>query len=333
MKIQSEFKLIESMYQVLGNSGNNKYFDDCSFFRVPTRNLLISTDTLLEDIHFRRQYSKPVKNNFQNIGYKSLAVNLSDIAASGAKPVSAVINIAIPDNLAKQDILNIYKGINELAHNSKVNIIGGDTVKSNCDKLSISITVVGNIIERKNWIRRDTAKKGDRIYLINNIGEAKVGLELLENKRHIKNVGTSYISYYIMRYLRPEPLLREAKWILMNYNVNAMIDISDGFIIDLGHIIQASNKGALIFKEKLPIPDSINYNSALNFALFGGDDYNILFTSRNKIDNKSKFNFNKATGSNIYEVGKIIEGKNIYMLDEYGKKEKIEIKGYDHFKL
>jgi|Deesub1362A_J573_1020465.scaffolds.fasta_scaffold06563_1 thiamine-monophosphate kinase len=286
--------------------------DDAAAIKSLQGFTLITSDMLIEGIHFDLTYI-----TFYQLGYKALAVNMSDIFAMGGKPKFFLMNIGIPERFDSRDVEEIYGGMIELAERFGVAVIGGDTSVSRRGLL-LSGTLIG---EAKDIIRRSGARPGDGIFVIGTLGDSAMGLELLRKTgKRIQVKRDHYSHSLIKRHLLPEPrpLRRTDK-------VTSMIDISDGLLIDLGHICDASNVGAVIYKERIPLSEElINVASAMkkdpfDYALRGGEDYALLFTSPSK-DKKG------AT-----RIGEIIK-KGRYIIDEKRRKTPFKLEGYEHFK-
>ncbi|MCM8766062.1 MAG: thiamine-phosphate kinase, partial [Candidatus Omnitrophica bacterium] len=202
------------------------------------RLLLLTTDMLIEDVHFKIREATPYE-----IGWKALGCSLSDIASMGGIPRWALISLGIPENFSFGFIKGVYRGINKLAHIFKVNIVGGDTNRS--DKLIIDVSLLG-WVERKKIVYRNGAKLGDLIAVTGSLGN----------------------SYKLKKHLNFIPRIKEARFLVNNFKINSMIDISDGLSSDLFHILRESKKGAIIFEERIPLAKKATLEEALN----GGED-------------------------------------------------------------
>jgi len=291
--------------------------DDCAIVKSnKVKNFLFTTDTLIENIHFSRKYF-----NFFDIGYKSLVANLSDIAAVGGLPLYCLVTVGFPSNIEVQDIDNLYNGITTLAAEFNVKIIGGDTVKSP-DNIVVSITVIGKTVYG-NGILRSGAKAGDTIFTTGTFGDPAAGLFLFQ-----KNIsGWEKIK---KKHLKPYPKIKEGIFIAKSMLATSMIDSSDGFDKSIRLICEESKVGCEIYTNKIPVSSTLTKLCSLNnlslnkFVLFGGEEYELLFTVPT---NRKKF-FEKR----FYPVGKIIRKREIIYLDKNGKKLNLNNNGYDHFK-
>jgi thiamine-monophosphate kinase len=218
--------------------------DDAAAFRSdPDRLSLITTDLLVERIHFLRN----AISGF-DLGYKSLAVNLSDIAAMGGTAREAFISIAIPLDCPLDYLEDIYEGMKHLAAKFDVNILGGDTTSSQID-LIINIVVHGTVAENE-MLCRDAAQTGDIVCSTGYLGESKAGLHFILNQI---SADSDEDQQLLKTHLLPEPHLEEGRFLARQAGVHAAIDTSDGLSSDLGHIVEESNVGARLFADKIPV--------------------------------------------------------------------------------
>ncbi|PKM92875.1 MAG: thiamine-phosphate kinase [Elusimicrobia bacterium HGW-Elusimicrobia-4] len=297
--------------------------DDCSVVKCSRReHLLFTTDTLVENVHFSKKYY-----SFFDIGYKSLADNLSDIAAMGGSPLYALITAGFPAETKIEDIDEIYRGISKLASEFNVEIIGGDTVKSPT-ALIISITLIGKTIY-ETGVKRSGATVGDLIFTTGNFGDSSAGLYLLQK-------GIPGYKELKKKHLNPYPRIKEGLFIAKSDFATSMIDSSDGFNKSVRFICQESKVGCEIYFDKIPVSNQLKkfvttYHLSQDkscdyttYCLFGGEEYELIFT----VPPSKKAYFKKR----FYEVGKITKNKKIVYLDSNSKKINLKDKGYDHFK-
>jgi len=281
------------------HSGNIKVSigDDCAVFKDGT---IVTKDIFSEGTHFILNRMKPY-----NIGWRCFAASLSDIAAMAGTPLHSLLAIGIPPELEVEKLKEMVKGIKSLSRLFKVDLIGGDTIGSKF--LFLSFTIIG---KAKKPVLRSGAKVGDAIYITGNIGDARMGYMLLrEGERSTE------------KFLEPIPRIREAKELIKNYHINSMIDISDGVLIDAGHISDESGVGIDIDSNKLPISKSViefcknqEFDPVL-FSLESGDEYELLFSSPDEINLPY-----------VKEVGRVISQEGVF-IDGKGAK----IGGFDHF--
>lgn len=241
--------------------------DDCAVLApVENQNIVVTTDTLVAGVHF------PFETSPRAIGHKAVAVNLSDIAAMGAKPSWLSLAITLPD-VDEAWLVEFCEGVFELCEFYNVELIGGDTTQG---PLSITITAQG-LTPEGSYLSRSGAKAGDWLYVTGELGDAALALQQITGKVEIDPQFTETIKNKL-DYPKPRVL---AGQMLREY-ASAAIDLSDGLIADLGHICQASNVGANVVLDALPLSnimrDSVLSDDAIALALSGGDDYELLFT-------------------------------------------------------
>jgi thiamine-monophosphate kinase len=308
----NEFELIAKLTRALptNESVMTGAGDDCAVLDldVPDKLILLKTDAVVEGFHFTRE-TPPEK-----IGRKALARNLSDIAAMAGKPTAALVTIALPENFDTEFIAKIYDGLNALAREHGVAIVGGETT-TNPERILISISLLGTV-PRGKQILRGSAKPGDAIFVTGELGGS-----LAE------------------KHLDFEPRIAEARWLAKHFSIHAMIDLSDGLAGDLRHILQASGVGAEILKSAVPVSRAAKLRAKENSsakpgfvaALTDGEDFELLFTvaSKNavKLLDAWKKKFPKLKLSCI---GKIVAGDGILIRDKSGS-HKLNAHGYVHF--
>ncbi len=218
--------------------------DDAAVLKHPSSRdyLLFTTDMLAEDVHFRRGDSPDA------VGHKSLACNISDIAAMGGLPQAAVVSLALPGDVRRNYVRGVYRGMNRLARHFGVDVCGGDIIRN--DKIVINVALIGRV-RRERWITRGGACPGDFLFVSGPLGgSVKTG-----------------------RHLRFLPRVHEARYLARYYRPSAMIDVSDGLSTDLHHILAASGCGAVVYETLIPRRGG----AALRQALNEGEDYELLF--------------------------------------------------------
>lgn len=291
--------------------------DDCAIMPSGEGELIYSTDMLIEGIHFLRNAATP-----EEIGWKSLAVNLSDIAAMGGMPEATFLSIALPKDAQGDWAERFIDGYAELSKIFNVPLLGGDTTSSLRD-IAINVGVIGRSPSGKS-AKRSGALPGHGIYVTGNLGNSAGGLQAILNgwKK------TPEVQSLIQSHKKPIPRI-EAGIALMNTGlVSSMMDISDGIASDLNHILKASNVGAQIFIDKIPISSdlkSICSKYMLDpylLAAGGGEDYELLFTAPDGIRDHLDFP--------VFQIGVIEEGNSITWLDK-GICVDFKVKGFNHF--
>ncbi len=329
LKKVGEFGLIDLIKKRV-HSRNKKILvgigDDASIVRPsPGKVLILTTDTLLEKIHFDLDYF-----TFRRLGHRALAANLSDIAAMGGLPITALVTLGLPDYVTVENVLQLYSGMNFLAKKFNCPVSGGDIISSP-KGLLISITVLGEV-ERKLLTLRSKAKAGDLICVTGELGEAQAGLELLQKVK--KNKKIRFSKGLVQKHLTPKPKIWEAREIVKKLNPTSMIDISDGLASEVGQIAKESKLGAVIYETEIPISSKakqigkILNKNASNWALYGGEEYELLFTiPKHKV--KKLIELSKKIKLTL--VGEITRDKGLFLVRPEGRKEKVKKGGFSHF--
>lgn len=306
--------------------------DDAAAIGTGDQLTLIASDMLVEGIHFDLTYT-PIAH----LGYKAVAVNVSDIAAMNGKASQILVNIALSNRFSVEAVDALYDGIRAACDNYKVDLIGGDTTSSTSG-LIISITAIGSV-DRHKVAYRDGAKENDIICVTGDLGAAFTGLQVLEREKQVflanpeMQPGLEKYDYIVGRQLKPEART-EIIYDLEEAGVvpTSMIDVSDGLASELLHISKESNAGVRIYEDKIPI-DQLAYETAVEFkldpvtcALNGGEDYELLFTI-NKSDQEKIKNH-----PDIHMIGYIHSrpDQNV-MVTKSGNVVPLRAQGWDHF--
>jgi thiamine-monophosphate kinase len=265
------------------------------------------------------------------LGHKALAVSLSDVAAMGAKPVWAMLSIGIPEKIWKTDFVEkFYDGWFRLASRYEVELVGGDISKTP-DKIVIDSIVAGKV-EKGKAILRSGAKAGDLIFVTGSLGGAAAGLKLLEDGIRL-DTGKIWQNRLLSKQLSPTPQVLDGQFLGENQIASAMIDLSDGLSSDLAHICRESRVGARIFSDKIPFHKNLrlvtkSLDEKLNFALDGGEDFELLFT----VNPKKNFHIeNKLKSDSFFCIGEITANAEIIELITGEKIKILQSKGFRHF--
>jgi thiamine-monophosphate kinase len=303
--------------------------DDAAAFSTDHRQIsLITTDLLVERVHFLRS----AISGFE-LGYKSLAVNLSDIAAMGGTAREAFISIAIPEDCPLEYIETLYDGMKHLAARFDVNILGGDTTSSRTD-LIINIAVYGTVA-REELLCRNSAKPGDIIFSTGCLGDSKAGLHLILNGI---TPDDDDLDLLLKAHLHPEPHLREGRFLARRPGVHAAIDTSDGLSSDLGHIVEESGVGATLYAEKIPLSESLQKFCGrfgfdpVDFALSGGEDYTLLCTAAPQNADAIAREFQTEFRRPLFQLGEITNKEGIEIILPDGSSRPVIPTGWNHFK-
>lgn len=301
--------------------------DDCAVLEPrPGAALLATTDLLLEDVHFRRRWAGPA-----DIGWKSLAVNLSDIAAMGGRPRWALVALACPEGTSPEEIEAFYEGALALARPHTVAIVGGDTSASPGGWM-INVTLLGDAITPR---LRSTARVGDVVAVTGSIGRSAAGLALLERDTAPSGVDATDLAEVTGAHLRPQPRVREGQWLGEADGVTAMMDLSDGLGLDLPRLVGESGVGASIDVDRLPIDDATRaVGAALGadpaaWATGGGEDYELLLTCAPEAVGRLQRGLEESCGTRLTPIGEITAGPSVRWLA--GGREVAVVRGYEHF--
>ncbi|UDG79314.1 Thiamine-monophosphate kinase [Candidatus Ecksteinia adelgidicola] len=318
-----EFNLITHYFKRSKNLNKSVILgigDDCALLSLKEKQLLaISTDTLVSGTHFFPNIDP------MDLSYKALAVNISDLAAMGANPAWVLLSLTLPKinkNWLKRFSDSFYKNLNFY----KIELIGGDITRG---PLSITLTIHGLIPIGKE-LTRGGAQIGDWIYVTGTLGDSAAGLAIIENRLKIKN--KQACKYLIDRHLRPKPRILQGQAI--RSLATSAIDISDGLIVDLKHILKSSTCGASINLNNIPqskiLKSSVDTKQALYWGLTGGEDYELCFTipdtKRYKLISVLK-NYNTRYTC----IGQIIKTSEGIVFYHYNKKVEFSYKGFEHF--
>jgi thiamine-monophosphate kinase len=303
--------------------------DDCAALDLGGPDFFLWTlDTLVEGVHFDLSYI-----TLPQLGEKSLAVNLSDIAAMGGEPLYALLSLGWPPGRDLAGALELGQGLAQGAQKYGVAVIGGDTVASPSG-LSVTVSVLGRV-PREEMLRRAGARVGDQIFVTGPLGEAAGGLEIL--RRGLKF--DPHIQEPLTRaHLAPQPQLKAGRLLAREGLATALIDLSDGVASDLYHICRAGGVGARLEAQAAPISPQVRAvaqaigRDPLSLALRGGEDYQLLFTSPPEKAASLAQVFSQAGLVPPLVLGEIIPGEEVCLRD--GEREKIiSGTGYDHFRL
>jgi thiamine-monophosphate kinase len=316
-----EFQLIEHYFHRQNQQRRDVKLgigDDCALVQVPeNKSLAISCDTLVEGVHFFADMPA------RELGYKSLAVNLSDLAAMGAEPAWMTLALTLPE-VNQSWLQGFSEGLFEAADYYGVSLIGGDTTRG---PLSINITIHG-LVPNDTALKRSGAKVGDWIYVTGTLGDSALGLNILAGKTQVDADNKDYL---IGRHYRPTPRVLAGQ--SLRSLASSAIDLSDGLMSDLGHILKASQVGAIIDVGSIPqseaMTSSVSQDDALSYGLTGGEDYELLFTvpesQRGALDTALLH-----AGVKFSKIGQISAGRELKLLLD-GQAFIPNFSGFEHF--
>ena len=286
----TEFGFIESIKKAFGNipaHGFEGIGDDCAVLALDDGTALVfTTDVLVEGVHFLREGASATE-----IGRKSLAVNISDVAAMGAEPVASMLSLALTGDAAGEWAEEFMTGYRELSERYGVALVGGDTSKSNAG-ITVNVVAIGRV-KSENIKRRSAARAGDAVMVGGELGASAEGLkDILSGRFDTVNARI---------HKNPVPQVAEGAWLGCRREVHAMMDLSDGLASDIVHILKASGVGAEIDADRIPAVSDIGT------AVCGGEDYKLLFTvDRTAADDLAEAFYEKF-GYRPAVVGRIVE--------------------------
>lgn len=299
--------------------------DDAAVLRLPDGyDLVTTTDALIEGVHFRRDWSTPYE-----IGWKSLAVNVSDLGAMGARPLAATISLALPADLPVGWIDRYYRGLADCASHYGCPIVGGDTVRSP-DPVAITVSAHGSV-RRGNAVRRSGAKPGDMLCVTGTLGDSGAGLALLQAGQWDKP-----LKALLEWHRHPRPPVECGVLLGESGLISAMMDLSDGLASDLARLCESSGCAAEVREDWLPVSDLARQAaktlgvSPTRFALFGGEDYQLLFT----VPPSSFTRIPPLLGPHGVTatiVGEVRRGKRATLVTIAGERAPLEARGFAHF--
>jgi thiamine-monophosphate kinase len=331
-RVTGEFALIGRLRRLIGSGGPENpnlllgIGDDAALWRFGNRIIAATTDTLVDGVHFR-----PDLAGWADIGWKALAVNLSDLAAVGAVPRFALVTLGLRPTTRAENVERLYAGMLELARRSGTVLAGGDIVRS--PVLTITVTATGEIEVpaggdwRSRVLLRSSARPGDLVAVTGPLGAAAAGLRLLlEDPAGAEARAPALVSAY----RRPQPRLEVAP-VLIGAGVRAAIDISDGLVADLGHICEESGVAAELEAGRVPVhPDAARLfgPGALTLALTGGEDYELAFTG----PEATVAAVAARSPVPVTVIGRILDGEpgRVRVLGPGGEELRLERAGWDH---
>ncbi len=307
--------------------------DDAAMLKAPPgQQLLISTDVLIEDIHFDLNYQTP-----KDLGWRAGVANLSDIAAMGGTPLYLLVSMALPVRVPPQHVRELYRGIQAACRPFNVELIGGDT-SSSPSQIFLSLTIMGSVRVNRA-LTRNNAEIGDHIYVTGTLGDSNAGLRILQthsaNRRqfHAPAVET----FLVRRHLRPAPRIHVGQLLANRKLAHAAIDLSDGLSSDVGHVCEESRVGAEIRATALPLSSQLrafarrDKRDPVEIALQGGEDYELLFTAPAK-HHQNVLRVSEQTKVSITCIGEIKPktfGRQLVLPS--GRKQKLSSESFRHF--
>ncbi|NGP88600.1 thiamine-phosphate kinase [Fodinibius halophilus] len=306
--------------------------DDCSVTDGPNGvKQLVSTDLVIEQVHFRREDISP-----RALGSKALAVNLSDIAAMGGIPKGFYLSLALPKDLSAHWLTRFRDGLLVLAQRHNISLLGGDTTRSQND-IVISITITGTV-KPKHLKLRSMAEPGDVLCVTGSLGDSAAGFKVLSHPDRYSYLSDANRKQLVEHHQEPKPEVAKGKWLAQMEAVHAMIDLSDGLIRDSRHIASQSRCGVDITLDRLPLSAPFKafhraqIEQAQDFAAAGGEDYKLLLAiaadDLEEIQKKFKQKFNTP----LHQIGTMKKGEPQLRTLRDGAPIKLEEQQFKHFK-
>ena len=300
---------IASMFGSLPHHGFEPIGDDCTVLPMGDDALVMSTDMLIEDVHFLRGASSA-----EEVGYKSLMVNISDVAAMGATPTATLLSLSLPESAQGEWSEGFMRGFHEGCKEYGIALVGGDTTASR-DKIAINVVAIGRA-PMQNIKRRSAANVGDIVCVTGKLGVSSKGLVDIM----FGDLNTAAAKAH----RRGQARIAEGRFLGTCGAVHAMMDVSDGIASDIKHIMEQSGVGAEIELSKIPTDYDIRY------ATTGGEDYELLLTVAPDKFEEVAAALHSATGTPLTAIGRITEGNTLQWLDN-GQPSELELKGFTHF--
>lgn len=304
--------------------------DDAAIWQpTPGAAAVLTTDSLVEGIHFLLDWT-----DWESLGHKALAVNVSDLAAMGAVPRLALVTLGLRGDERIRDLQALYRGLGELAQRFKMTVAGGDIVRSP-RALTLHITAIGESLDGK-FLTRSGARTGDVVGVTGTLGASAAGLRLLDMDRDDQRRMATTADLLIAAHLRPEPRVALG-FVLLEYGASAAMDLSDGLLGDLPKILVASGVSAEIDARRIPVAAAVRAlfpEDWIEFALRGGEDYELLFTAPPNAWEGIALAANQV-GGEVTGIGVIVplaaETSAIELIDLNGNRRSIDPGAFDHF--
>lgn len=311
----TEFGFIETIRTLCADLPANGFEgigDDCAVLPVGGgESLVFTADLLVEGVHFLRAATAP-----EELGGKSLAVNLSDIAAMGARPVATLLSVALPADATGDWAARFMEGYHALSARHGVALVGGDTTRSE-QGITINVTAIGRAEDRQ-LKRRSAAAAGDRLYVTGPLGASGAGLrDILAGRRDTPQA---------VRHRNPVPRVKEGLWLGAHAEVHAMMDLSDGLASDVRHILEQSGVGAALDLERIPVAAGAD----LRTAACGGEDYELLFAVSPAGAAQLEADYLARFGEPLHPVGRVLAAPGLVWL-RAGTAVELDWRGFEHY--
>ena len=322
-----EFQLIDLLAGAAGVRGDPaargdlvlSIGDDAAAWRGSDDTTVLTTDTMVEGVHFSLEWT-----GWEDLGWKAVATNQSDIAAMGCSPMYAVVSLGLRGDLPVDGLVEMYRGMAAACTANGGAVVGGDVVRS--PAFFVTVAMIGSAEGDEPLLRRDKARPGDIVAVTGTLGSSAGGFQVMRDG--LAPDGEAEI-HLRSAHNRPVPRIREGR-ALRTLGVTAAMDISDGLVDDLGKLSVASGVGADLYAENIPVDDLLKRSFPedwLTLALSGGEDYELAFAAPAKIVEEVQ----KALDTKVTPIGQVREGKGIRILDADGNEMPVNHGGWDHF--
>jgi len=301
--------------------------DDAAIYRPDSeKDQVVCVDTMVEGVHFLKHLSTPYE-----VGYKALAVNISDIAAMGGVPLYYLVAISIPNTWKESELIDIFQGMNEIASHYNMSLIGGDTVSTSKD-LVVTVTVIGEVEQNVRTLR-SKAEDGDIVFVTGTVGDSSAGLDILLGKYVIDDA--SIKEYLIERHKRPTPQVKAGR-IISSVKRASLNDISDGLASELHEIAESSQVGIIINEEDLPISQELSQIKQTcditKWMFYGGEDFELVGTTSPESWEQLKRLCNEQS-IKITKIGYVSKKyTGVYLKKKNKGGEPLHKSGFNHFK-
>ena len=297
--------------------------DDAALINLGEQYLVATSDMLLKSTHFPDEMS-----NYQ-IGKKVVTVNVSDLAAMGAKPMGIIVSMGLPRNMLLDEFEEMIEGILDSCLKYDMKLIGGDTNEAN--ELSLCGTCLG-IVQKENVLMKEGAKPGDIVAVTGSLGLTAAGFEVLFNRSKFKDLNSKYKEHVLKHALNPNARVEEGILLAKSGSVTSATDITDGLVSEIDELINASSYriGITIHEEKIPISKGVlevaskTNKNPLEFALYYGEDFELLLTVKKDIFEQIKEEIP------LYEIGKVTSSGKIEIITKEGSRNILKSRGYEH---
>ncbi len=299
--------------------------DDAAVLKLGDPRLVVTTDALIEGVHFRPEWTAP-----RDLGWKAMAANLSDLAAMAARPVAALLSLSLPGESLTHDVEALFRGMLEAGRRWGCPLAGGDLTRA--PQWCLALTLLGEPMRRGRVARRDTARAGDQLYVTGAPGESGAGLEAL--RRGLKGKAPAGL---IRRHQRPTPRLAEAEVLIHCCRRLTMLDVSDGIWNDASQLAEASGAGIDLEASRLPVSRPLRRLGAalnvdpLDWVLFGGEDYELLFAAGESEERIERAFGAAGVATPVSRIGVVRKGRGVRLLDERGRPIPRADRTFQHF--